>query len=716
MRIVLDIEANGLNPTDVWCVVTRDIDNDEVRLFSGEALQKEFPVWISGADQIIGHNCLEYDIPVLRRLLGCNIPDEVVYDTLVVGRVLDSGRADGHSLESYGQLLKHPKTEHNDWSKFSPEMLEYCKNDVELNLKLYRYFDRIISRNREAFRKAIECEHRIQCMCLEMSRNGFVFDIHGLEELDASLAASISELDEKIKGSFPDKVEIIQLKTKTKEKVTPFNPRSVRQIVERLHEAGWKPYERTKTYITKKRNREKISETLDTYGWKVNEANLSTLPEDAPEGCKYLIEHILLSARRRTLAEWRAAFVNSTGRIHGRYNPLGTVTQRCSHSNPNMGNIATKKTIKYNSQRLRTLATDLGGRMRSFWLAPEGGWLVGFNLEATNVTCTHQHTMSIIRSGQRESAGLEPSTETWKRIAVYDPSMASLLQTTTEWLQSKNVNVSSVVKKNHWWSIIVIEQGELEDCYADTVIRALGGSKVSNWSYSLTSENKKFNEGFLVGTDMESAHLRIFAHLIDDKEFTQSLISGKKEDGTDPHSVNKRRLGILCPDRDRAKTFIFSFLNGAGASKVAEIFGCSLPEATEVLDAYVKAYPGLEKLKQEVIPRDAQRGYFVGIDGRLVKADSEHKMIGMYLQNMESVLMKYAWIDWYDELCKGRMDVRPVNWVHDEWVTECLGDEGLAHQVGKRQSESIRRTGERFSLRCPMGGEYKVGKNWLEVH
>lgn len=595
MRIVLDIEANGLNPTDVWCVVTRDIDNDEVRLFYGEALQKEFPVWISGADQIIGHNCLEYDIPVLRRLLGCNIPDEVVYDTLVVGRVLDSGRADGHSLESYGQLLKHPKTEHSDWSKFSPEMLEYCKNDVELNLKLYRYFDRIISRNREAFRKAIECEHRIQCMCLEMSRNGFVFDIHGLEELDASLAASISELDEKIKGSFPDKVEIIQLKTKTKEKVTPFNPRSVRQIVERLHEAGWKPYERTKTYITKKRNREKISETLDTYGWKVNEANLSTLPEDAPEGCKYLIEHILLSARRRTLSEWRAAYDHSDQRIHGRFNPLGTVTQRCSHAAPNMGNIATKKTIKYNSERLRSLAIDLGGRMRSFWMAPEGGWLVG--------------------------------------------------------------------------------------------------------------------------TDMESAHLRIFAHLIDDKEFTQSLISGKKEDGTDPHSVNKRRLGILCPDRDRAKTFIFSFLNGAGASKVAEIFGCSLPEATEVLDAYVKAYPGLEKLKQEVIPRDAQRGYFVGIDGRLVKADSEHKMIGMYLQNMESVLMKYAWIDWYDKCTKLKLPFKCINFVHDEFVTEVNdSDAEIAKMVGQIQVDAMRGLTEKFSLRCPMSGESKIGRTWLEVH
>lgn len=707
MRIVLDIEANGLKPTQIHCAVTRDLDNETVRVFTGKELQEDFPVWIRDATFIVAHNGIEYDIYHLNRLLGCNIPYEVVHDTLVVGRLLDSGRDDGHSLESYGQLLKHPKTEHSDWSKFSPEMLEYCKNDVELNLKLYRYFDRIISRNREAFRKAIECEHRIQCMCLEMSRNGFVFDIHGLEELDASLAASISDLDEKIKGSFPDEVEVIQLKTKTKTKVTPFNPKSVRQIVKRLHAAGWKPYERTKTYITKKRNREKISETLDTYGWKVNEANIGTLPpvqeikrclnthqivikditlktkkelkkdldstitvtlkdlettsssdvinlvqnkltlwlknkEDVAgfvkksnhlwlititpqetyvdfsaacatqdwdgtkntqmlsqrtselEACNLLVEHILLSARRRTLAEWRAAYSVDDGRIHGRFNPLGTVTQRCSHNSPNMGNIATKKTIKYNSPRLRDLATELGGRMRSFWVAPEGGWLVG--------------------------------------------------------------------------------------------------------------------------TDMESAHLRIFAHLIDDKEFTQSLISGDKKLGTDPHSVNKRRLGHLCVDRDRAKTFIFSFLNGAGAGKVAEIFGCSIQEAQETLDGYVKAYPGLERLKQETIPRDAQRGYFIGIDGRYVKADSEHKMIGMYLQNMESVLMKYAWIKWHDELIEKGMSFREVNWVHDEWVTEVLGSKDDCEIIGRTQSDAIRKVGEDFHLRCPMGGEYKVGKNWLEVH
>ncbi len=600
MRVVLDIEANGLEPTEIHCVVTKDLDNDDVQVFTGKRLQEEFPVWIKQSTLIVGHNVLEYDVYHLNRLLGCNIDLGVCYDTLVVGRLLDSGRDDGHSLDSYGKLLNHPKTENTQWDVLTDEMIEYCKNDVELNTKLYRYLERIIARNGKAFRQALALEHRIQILCLEMSRNGYKFDLDGLEALDRELANDISKLDEKIKGSFPDKVEYIQLKTKVKEVITPFSPRSPKQIVERLWSAGWKHIDRTKTHndlLKKKKKTDEDKERLKKFaisGWKVNETNLSTLPEDAPVGCQYLIEHILLSARRRTLAEWRAAYDPRDGSIHGRYNALGTITQRCVHSNPNMGNIATKKTIKYNSPRLRDLATDLGGRMRSFWVAPDNGWLVG--------------------------------------------------------------------------------------------------------------------------TDMESAHLRIFAHLIDDKEFTQSLINGDKKLGTDPHSVNKRRLGDLCVDRDRAKTFIFSFLNGAGAGKVSEIFNCSLQEAAEVLDGYVKAYPGLEKLKQETIPRDAARGYFVGIDGRLVKADSEHKMIGMYLQNMESVLMKYAWVKWDKELTKLGLPFHTVNFVHDEWVTEVEGDAEIAKVVGQVQVDALKWVGEEFNLRCPVSGESKIGKNWLDVH
>jgi hypothetical protein len=63
------------------------------------------------------------------------------------------------------------------------------------------------------------------------------------------------------------------------------------------------------------------------------------------------------------------------------------------------------------------------------------------------------------------------------------------------------------------------------------------------------------DDGYLVGVDAESIQLRVLAHYIKDKRFTESLLSGKKEDGTDPHSLNKQALGTPCASRNDAKTF-----------------------------------------------------------------------------------------------------------------------------------------------------------------
>jgi DNA polymerase-1 len=71
---------------------------------------------------------------------------------------------------------------------------------------------------------------------------------------------------------------------------------------------------------------------------------------------------------------------------------------------------------------------------------------------------------------------------------------------------------------------------------------------------------------------------------------------------------------------------------------------------------------------------------------------------------------------WREELDKLNIKYRQVNWVHDEWVTEVVGDRTIAERVGQIQSDAIRAVGEIFKLRCPMGGESKIGKNWLEVH
>src|SRR5262249_10882325 len=94
----------------------------------------------------------------------------------------------------------------------------------------------------------------------------------------------------------------------------------------------------------------------------------------------------------------------------------------------------------------------------------------------------------------------------------------------------------------------------------------------------------------LVGVDAEGIQLRIFAHYINDAEFIRSLVEGKKDDKTDPHSVNQQILGSCCKSRDAAKRFIFAFLLGAGIGKLSEILGVGQSEGQEALDRLYGRY------------------------------------------------------------------------------------------------------------------------------
>lgn len=232
----------------------------------------------------------------------------------------------------------------------------------------------------------------------------------------------------------------------------------------------------------------------------------------------------------------------------------------------------------------------------------------------------------------------------------------------------------------------------------------------------------------LVGVDAESIQLRIFAHYINDEEFTHALVSGNKNDKTDPHSINQRVLGSVCKSRDAAKRFIYAWLLGAGIGKLAEVLDCQTPRAQEALDNLYERYEGFRRLKGTIIPRDATRGYFIGLDGRSVRIKgetlSERKHLAMsgYLQNGEAVCMKHATNLWYDRLIEKGIDFKLVNMVHDEWQTECLNDLGIALAIAEEQCKALEEVGVRLKLRCPLKGsygefpKYTIGNNWKTTH
>lgn len=219
----------------------------------------------------------------------------------------------------------------------------------------------------------------------------------------------------------------------------------------------------------------------------------------------------------------------------------------------------------------------------------------------------------------------------------------------------------------------------------------------------------------LIGCDADAIQLRILAHYMDDYEFTQALVAGKKEEGTDAHTRNMKTLKY-CKSRDVAKTFIYAWLLGASTAKIAQILECTFGQAKEASQRFLESYPGLQKLKTEIIPMDAKNGYFLGLDNRMVLCDSEHKMLAGYLQNGEKVIMSTAnWL-WRQALRKEKIDFKQVGFVHDEWQVEVPDDDEIVKWCAETMAESIKVAGQKLNLKCPLEGTYSVGYNWMETH
>ena len=211
----------------------------------------------------------------------------------------------------------------------------------------------------------------------------------------------------------------------------------------------------------------------------------------------------------------------------------------------------------------------------------------------------------------------------------------------------------------------------------------------------------------LVGTDAAGIQLRVLAHYMNDPIYTEQVIDG------DIHTFNMNALGRYCKDRPTAKTFIYAFLLGAGVAKIAEILDCSPAQANKSMANFYEALPTLKKLKSQAA-NAASMGWMKGLDGRILKIGSEHLALSVYLQGGETVLMRVANVFWQNQARKEGITFKQCAWVHDEWQTEVDADQ--AERLGEIQVQSIIDAGTHFNLNCPMDGEAKIGRNWLETH
>lgn len=379
------------------------------------AIQKVYPNWRPRGEV--------KDTLVLVKVVASDIKN---YDmTLYKKGLIPAARIGSHSLEAWGYRLGKHKGDYmkemqkkglDPWATWNQEMEDYCVLDVEVTTTLW---NQILAH--ELDDNCDFLEHNAHTVASEMERNGFPFDVAAAHNLASKLEVERNALHEKIVANFgtrvrPLKKKIImplwydnggvQLKkeqrglfdkpdtvwfenksrkwwgeitipkrsAKRKGKLpeelgnpvvqttegaayckvvsTEFNPGSRQQIVEILTEDyGWIPTDFT-----------------DGGSPQVDGATLEKLSETIPftkDLAELFFLDKLLGQLKNGPQSWIKAYNEQTKCIHCHIDTGGTVTARCTHSKPNLGQVPGVIAVK----------TMKDGKPNPVLLGPDGNFI-----------------------------------------------------------------------------------------------------------------------------------------------------------------------------------------------------------------------------------------------------------------------------------------------------------------------------------------------------
>ena len=582
-EIVFDIETNGLKPDKIWCIVAKPL-GEAVVSFGPDKIKEGLEI-LNTADSLIGNNILGFDIPVISKLHGVDLSrTKVIKDTLVMSRLFNPVRENGHSLKTWGYIVNMPKQEHEEWDVYSPEMLKRCQRDTVLNEKVYQY----LLKEGEGFdEESIKLEHEVATILKEQEENGFLFNEKEALLLVATLKERMFEVEKEVQKVFqPKMVDVKKVFPKLKKDGTLSKQGLTAEEYENInkHYNVDHPEFANFSFMRKKLqefnlgSRKQIGEYLTDFGWKpnrftptgqpiVDEASLNKV-KNIPEA-KLIAEFLLLQKRIAQIDSWITAVADDS-RVHGFVIPNGTITGRMSHRAPNMAQVP-------------SASSEYGKECRACWIVKDGYKLLGV-----------------------DASGLE---------------------------------------------------------------------------------------------------LRMLAHYMDNKEYTNEVTEG------DIHTTNQKLAGLK--SRDKAKTFIYALCYGAGDQKLSTILGGNTKDAKRIREHFLDNLPSFKRLKNRV-GKAAKRGYLKGLDGRKIFIRNDYAALNSLLQGGGAIVMKRALVMLQALIKLQALDAKFVANIHDEWQMEVRED--IADFVGELAVGCIEKAGEYYNMRCPLTGEYKTGGNWSETH
>lgn len=364
--LVCDVEANGLKPTKLWCVVWTELGSGvRHRIVGGRAI-REWWQSISQQDDVIliGHNSISYDVPVLNRLAGHTFPLSSVVDTQVLSFLYHPKLKDQfgkHSLAAYGGRFGIPKVGAGieQWDVYEPIMLDRCERDVEITERLY--LSLIEKMNVVGYSElSCEIEHRVREAVDEQEEHGFYFDVPAAQKFHDELEVLEASLALEVHNQFPPELRVektcvyklkkdgtegkglVENRAKYPKVIVrgdeydcyqwfEFNLASPAQRVKRMEAIGYEAINFTKK--TKKGGGG--NPQVDEDGLNAFLDNCDVAVKPAVEA---MAKWLVVNSRRKMVRTWLDA-VGPDGCIHGTVWTCGAGSRRCIHTNPNSANI-----------------------------------------------------------------------------------------------------------------------------------------------------------------------------------------------------------------------------------------------------------------------------------------------------------------------------------------------------------------------------------------
>ena len=376
MRLVFDLEGDGLQPTKFWCMSALDMNTHKVYEFGPDDISKGINL-LKKAEVLCGHNIIAYDLYWLKQLYGVDLTEgKEIIDTLVWSRMFDPDRTGGHSLAAWGKKLAQAKPEHEDWSQYSEAMQHRCTEDVRINFRVYH---ELRKRKRIFTDDSVDLEQRIAKIMHEQEIHGWFFNVKEAYVLRAKVSDELGRIEDEVRETFRPKKMFVKRVTPKKKKDGTLSKQGLRPCeYERLKTIGFmESFDRYDTIEFNLGSRQQIGRWLtEDFGWQPTEFTETGQPKidekvlegvtDIPEA-KLIHRYLMLQKINSFLINWLDS-VSDDGRQHGFVKTIGTVTRRMAHSKPNLAQVPSARKL-------------YGAECRKLFTVPSGYKLVGLDAE-----------------------------------------------------------------------------------------------------------------------------------------------------------------------------------------------------------------------------------------------------------------------------------------------------------------------------------------------